>query len=79
MLLQYILRRFIYMVIIMVAVSVIGFIIIQLPPGDYLSIYIERLKMAGYEIDQAQLAALKQRYGLDQPPVVQYMKWMWGM
>ena len=79
MFLQYILRRFGYMVMIMAAVSVIGFAIIQLPPGDYLSIYIERLKMAGYEVDQAQLAALKQRYGLDQPPVVQYLKWMWGM
>lgn len=79
MLLQYILRRIGYMVMIMVAVSVIGFIIIQLPPGDYLSIYIERLRMAGYQIDQAQLAALKVRYGLDQPAAVQYLKWMWGM
>jgi peptide/nickel transport system permease protein len=79
MLLQFILRRFIYMLIIMLAVSVIGFVIIQLPPGDYLSVYVERLKMAGYEIDQAQLAALKARYGLDQPAAVQYLKWMWGM
>lgn len=79
MLLQYILRRIGYMVMIMAAVSVIGFIIIQLPPGDYLSVYVERLKMAGYQIDQAQLAALEARYGLDQPAPVQYLKWMWGM
>jgi peptide/nickel transport system permease protein len=79
MLLQYILRRIGYMVLIMAVVSVVGFLIIQLPPGDYLSIYVERLKMAGYQIDQAQLAALQARYGLDQPIAVQYLKWMWGM
>jgi peptide/nickel transport system permease protein len=79
MLLQYILRRIAYMVLILVAVSIVSFIIIQLPPGDYLTTYILTLKEAGHEVDEAQIAALEKRYGLDKPPVMQYLWWVWNM
>jgi peptide/nickel transport system permease protein len=79
MLLQYILRRIAYMVLILVAVSIVSFIIIQLPPGAYLTTYILTLKEAGHEVDEAQIAALEKRYGLDKPPVMQYLWWVWNM
>jgi peptide/nickel transport system permease protein len=79
MLLQYILRRVAYMVLILVAVSIVSFIIIQLPPGDYLTTYIMTLKEAGHDVDEAQIAALEKRYGLDKPPVMQYLWWVWNM
>ena len=79
MLLQYILRRIAYMLLILVAVSIVSFIIIQLPPGDYLTTYILTLKEAGHEVDEAQIAALEKRYGLDKPPVMQYLWWVWNM
>jgi len=79
MLLQYILRRIAYMALILVAVSIVSFIIIQLPPGDYLTTYILTLKEAGHEVDEAQIAALEKRYGLDKPPVMQYLWWVWNM
>ena len=75
--LSYILRRLIYMVVILLLASVVAFIIIQLPPGDYLTTYITKLAQSGMEIDNTKIASLKIQYGLDQPIYAQYFKWMW--
>ena len=67
------------MLIILVVVSVAAFIIIQLPPGDYLTSHIARLRASGQRVDEAQVASLKKQYGLDLPLYIQYFKWVWGM
>ena len=61
------------------AISVVAFFIIQLPPGDFLTSLVAGMAEQGETIDNAQLAALKQRYGLDQPFYVQYWKWISGI
>ncbi len=77
---SYILRRFIYMILTLVAVSIIAFVLIQLPPGTFLDSLIEELeKMGGAEYARMQIAALNMRYGLDAPVYVQYFKWMKGI
>lgn len=76
----YLLRRFLYMVILLLAVSAFSFFIIDLPPGDYLTSYVASLRDArGAEIDQAEVEALKQQYGLDQSLAVRYFKWVRNM
>ena len=77
--LAYIARRFAYMVLMMVLVSIASFIIIKLPPGDYLTSYIQRLEMQGQPIDRSEIEALRRQYGLDLPPLQQYIKWIWGV
>jgi len=77
--LSYIIHRFLYMILILLLVSVVAFIIIQLPPGDYLTSYISRLEEWGQKVDESQIASLKERYGLDMPIYVQYLKWVRGM
>jgi len=67
------------MVIILAVVSVVAFIIIQLPPGDYLTSYIITLRASGQEIDEAQIASLRKQYGLDLPLYGQYFFWIWKM
>jgi len=67
------------MAILLLLISVVAFVIIQLPPGDYLSSYIVHLQASGQTVDEAQLAALKKQYGLDLPMYAQYFKWMWKM
>jgi peptide/nickel transport system permease protein len=57
-------------------ISIISFIVIQLPPGDFLSTYIANLEMEGGAADAAVVEALRHRYGLDQPLALQYVKWM---
>jgi peptide/nickel transport system permease protein len=73
--LYYIVRRLIYMVILMLILSVVSFVIIQLPPGDYLSILIEQLENSGLEVSEEQIASLRSQYGLDLPVYLQYFKW----
>ena len=76
---QFILRRLMYMIPTLIAISIVSFVIIQLPPGDYLTSMVAGLRDQGVEVDAAQLAALTERYGLDQPIYVQYYKWMSGI
>jgi peptide/nickel transport system permease protein len=74
-----ILRRLLWMIPTLLAISIISFAIIQLPPGDYLTSYIAALQETGETVDEAQVAALRKQYALDQPFVVQYLRWMKGM
>ena len=77
--LSYIIRRSLYMIIILLVVSVTAFIIIQLPPGDYLTNLIERLETQGIIVDREMLRVLEKQYGLDLPVYAQYFRWMWNM
>ena len=74
--LEYVLRRLAVMVLVLVAVSVCGFAVIQLPPGDFLTDYLAALQMRGTSVDQAEIEALRHQYGLDRPLYAQYLRWM---
>lgn len=69
-------RRLLMLIPMTFLISIITFIIIQLPPGDYLSTYIVTLESSGQLVDEATIEALKIQYGLDDPLYVQYFKWM---
>ena len=77
--LSYIGRRCIYMVIILLVLSVVAFVIIQLPPGDYVTCLISEMEIAGMMVTEAQSVALRKQYGLDLPMYQQYFRWMWNM
>ncbi|MBI1294580.1 ABC transporter permease subunit [bacterium] len=77
--LQFIIRRVFYMIPTLFAISIVSFIIIQLPPGDYLTSLVATMAATGETVDRAQLVALEQRYGLGQPVYVQYWKWISGI
>ncbi len=77
--LRYIAHRLVLMIPTVFGISVIAFIIIQLPPGDYLTTTIAQLSAAGDLVEEEAIAALKNRYGLDQPLHIQYLKWIWGI
>jgi len=77
--LSYLIRRFLYMLIILVLMSVVSFIIIQLPPGDYITSYIMTLAETGERVSEAEIASLRKQYGLDLPIYLQYFKWVSNM
>jgi peptide/nickel transport system permease protein len=77
--LRFILRRGVAAFFTIVAISMITFFIIQLPPGDFLTSYATNYSQAGDYISQEQIQALRDDYGLDQPVYVQYVKWVAGM
>jgi peptide/nickel transport system permease protein len=63
----------------LLVVSLISFVVIQLPPGDFLSSYVAQLTVEGDEVDEEEIAYLEKRYGLGQPMPVQYFKWITGI
>lgn len=79
MLFTYVLKRLLWSVPLLLAVSLVAFALIQAPPGDYLSTYAASLAASGEQVDAERLEALRQRFGLDQPFIVQYWKWLGGV
>lgn len=73
---RYIIKRMVYMLPTLLAASIICFWVIQLPPGNYLTAMAAAMAQQGDTVDNATLAALKLRYGLDEPIHVQYWKWI---
>ena len=72
----FIARRVFYMLVTVAAISVMTFVIIQLPPGDYVTAMVAQLNLQGTTVDPADMAAMRARYGLDDPIHLQYWKWI---
>lgn len=72
----FIVKRLMWMLPFLVAISFLSFVLIQLPPGDYVTTYIATLAASNEIVDQNTAADLRSRFGLDQPMIVQYWKWI---
>jgi len=77
--LSFIAKRLLLAIPTLFAVSIVAFIIIQLPPGDYLTTLMADWASQGGAVEAGTVAALRDRYGLDQPMYVQYWKWISGI
>ncbi len=73
---QFILQRLALLIPFLFLVSIMSFIIIQLPPGDYVDSYIRNLQLQGGTVNDAQKAALEAQYGLDKSLPAQYLSWI---
>lgn len=76
--LNYFFRRLGYMSVTLLIVTILGYVIIELPPGSYVETEILRLQRAGGTMNEQQVQALYRRYGLDQPAYVRFWKWVSG-
>ena len=74
--LNYLLRRALYAVMAIWAVSIISFFIINLPPGDYVTSYIAQLQNTGSIVLADEADNLREFYGINKPLYVQYGKWI---
>ncbi len=75
--LRYFLQRFIFMIITLLFVSVVIFIVIELPPGDYAERYAYRkLASAGQDVTEQDMINLRREFGLDRPAPERYLKWI---
>jgi peptide/nickel transport system permease protein len=77
--LGYIIKRILYMIPTLFGMSLIAFLIIQLPPGDYLTSLLATMTDSGQTIDPAQIERLKEIYGFNDPIYIQYWKWISGI
>lgn len=74
--LAYLLHRVALALLTIWAISILSFVIIRLPPGDYISSYIASQSMSGGFVSEQEVQALRREYGLDQPTYIQYLRWM---
>lgn len=74
--LAYLVRRLILAILTTWAVSVLAYVVIELPPGDYITSYIAQMSSSGSFVSAQEAEALRQQYGLDQPIYIQYLRWM---
>ncbi len=77
--LRYIAFRLLAAIPTLFLISGLIFLIIELPPGDYFETYIAELQAQGETVDPKKIEYLKQQYGFDQPMIVRYGTWVWGM
>jgi len=77
--LSYIIQRVAWAIPTLIGISMLSFVVMQLPPGDFLSSYAAILASQGEGIGAEQLQKLQDAYGLDQPLYVQYWKWISGI
>jgi peptide/nickel transport system permease protein len=75
----FLVRRVLTMIWTLVAISALVFVIIQLPPGDYLTTYIAELQAQGEGVDEEKVQFLREQYGLDRPLWEQYLVWAMGL
>ena len=71
-----IVRRVLWMLPTLWIISLVSFALIQLPPGDYLTSYVTALEETGETVSLEQVEALRKRYNLDEPFVLQYSRWL---
>ena len=77
--LGYIGRRALQIIPLLIALSILIFIIIQLPPGDYMTMYVQQLRLAGNDVNEAEIMRLNNLYHLDRPLYDQFFLWMKGI
>ena len=70
--LAFIVRRLLLAILTIWVISILSFVIIQLPPGDFVTAYIAQASASGASVSEAEAVALRELYGLDQPFYVQY-------
>jgi peptide/nickel transport system permease protein len=73
---RYIIQRLLLLPFLLLAFSIVVFAIIQAPPGDFLTAYVATLASSGTSMNAEHIAALRHQYGLDQPMIIQYLRWM---
>lgn len=76
---SYILKRIIYMIPTIFLISIAVFIIIQLPPGDWVTSYVASLRASGDDITPERIEVLRERYGFNEPIYTRYIKWIRGI
>ncbi|MEE4193658.1 MAG: ABC transporter permease [Anaerolineae bacterium] len=73
---KYLIRRLLMMIPMMILVSMIAFFLIELPPGDFMTQYINNRRLQGITISDTEIESMVRRFGLDQPVHIRYLTWL---
>jgi len=67
------------MIISVLLMSFVAFVLIDLPPGDYVTMYVKQLEISGTKVTESMVESLKMQYGFGQPFHIRYLKWITGI
>src|SRR4051812_22191183 len=73
---QYLIQRFLIMLVMLVGLSFIVFVTIELPPGDYADRQAYRMKSTGVRVTEADIIQMRHQLGLDRPWYERYVSWI---
>jgi peptide/nickel transport system permease protein len=77
--LTFIVQRVLQFIPLLAVISVLTFALIELPPGDYLTMHIIQLEQSGTKVSEDEIARLTMQYGLDKPVHQRYLLWIWNI
>jgi len=73
---KYVIRRLLMMIPMLLLVSMVAFILIELPPGDFMTTQITNWQLSGLQVSQQEIDSMIRRFGLDQPVHIRYLTWL---
>ncbi len=76
---RYTLKRFLIMIVMLITISLVVFVILELPPGDYAERYVHDLRQSGAQVGSEEIDIIRHQLGLDRPWPVRYVTWVTGM
>jgi peptide/nickel transport system permease protein len=76
---RYFVRRLIQFIPSMILIAFVGFVIMELPPGDYVSNYVRSQALAGNQNSASQEDAMREQFGLDQPFLLRFVNWTFNL
>lgn len=76
---KFILKRMLMACATLLLITFVVFMVIQLPPGDFVDTMVTNMIAEGEQVTEAEILALKESYGMNRHPVVQYLDWLKGI
>ena len=76
---SYVIRRLLHMIPTLVVISVLVFVVIELPPGDFVDSHLAKLAESDSPVDKQAAEQLREQLGLNRAPWQRYLQWMGGM
>ena len=77
--LAFIVRRLFTIIPLLILISIVSFIVIELPPGDWVETRVQQLRLSGAVVDDNEINRLYNQYGLDKPAYERYFRWVTNM
>ncbi len=77
--LAFIIRRLLTIIPLLILISIVSFIVIELPPGDWVETRVQQLRLSGAVVDDSEIQRLYNQYGLDKPAYERYFRWVSNM
>ena len=76
MLIKYILKRILILIPIVILISIVSFVVIELPPGNHVQTLIDAYERDGIHVEEDTIKMWKNKYGLDKNLIYQYIFWV---